>query len=104
MKDLQEELVRLEDRLNSSVSACELTRVFAPKQGKWWSLGIGGIGMPKAFFTGPSVADLIVQAHKYLDKIEEANGHLDVFSPGRHTSVGAVLNGCYIETSDEEKV
>lgn len=52
-----------------------ITRVFAPVQGVEWCLALGGIQMPKTFFRGPTIENVVTQGEAAIANMK--NGRLE---------------------------
>jgi hypothetical protein len=69
MISLDERISKLESLFRSwpgAVPGSILARQLLPDVGLCWSLGLGGMQMPKIFFSGPTIDDVISQAENYI--------------------------------------
>ena len=48
----------------SNMPGTSFTRVFKETQGVEWCLSLGGISMPKTFFRGPTLEDVLAQGER----------------------------------------
>jgi len=65
--DIETRIKRLEVASTAYVPGTMLTRALHPVSGIEWSLGIGPMGMPKHFFTGATIEEVLTKAETALN-------------------------------------
>jgi len=88
----EERLTRLEKALpRPTIAGTTLQRVMAEKSGIEWSLALGPMSLPKAFFRGPTIEDVLTQAEHAVANMKD--GHL----PTDWDRLDVVLRGGDVE-------
>lgn len=71
---IDERILAIEAELPfKSMPGTTLSRVFKETQGVEWCLALGAIQMPKTFFKGPTIEDVVAQGEKAVAEMK-ANG------------------------------
>lgn len=70
-KSLTDRILVLEKKAPyAHIPGTTLSRSISPKDGGGfeWTLGLGGMGLPKVFFTGKTIEDAVKKAEKHFSK------------------------------------
>lgn len=59
----------------SNVAGTTLSRVFKETQGLEWCLALGSMQMPKSFFRGPSIEDVVSQGERAIAAMKSGGGN-----------------------------
>ena len=55
---------------HSSIAGTTLSRVMHEKQGIEWCLALGAMRMPKTFFRGPTIEDVVTQGERAIAEMK----------------------------------
>lgn len=64
-RTIDERIAAIEARLpQRNIAGTSITRVMHEKQGVEWCLSLGAMGLPKTFFRGPTIDDVVTQGEQ----------------------------------------
>lgn len=64
-RTIDERIAAIEARLpQRNIAGTSISRVMHEKQGVEWCLSLGTIGLPKTFFRGPTIEDVVTQGEQ----------------------------------------